>query len=405
MSDQNPVVNLLARLHQSSDSIAEAYQHGRIHKNEDNIRDIERLRQLRLLSPDIRDAFQLRGSFRQFLNTALNTGRLYSMGANISGYFQRLEKLVEDHSIAFQEARDIDCENYEVDIREAIGEIADAIEDELIILQAQVATRFAAVSTISEKKRQNLHYQDRTQQLVNLLENFHFSDLGEQLDGHEELALSFRSLLTERMPAFRQSLISILETLNQYLFEFRQIEARAKLVRAFELHLNRNLDWAPKDWDEVANPELWLQCAMPIQIQSYPEVSAPDAEELFAEIARTIPARAGTKIRTSRPLGQIESSADENIIKIVESPIVKAIRTYYKESIKSPNGISARKWWLANPGMIGNLREDIWLLRVLAENDKKGKNGLWSLREISEPDPVFDGNVLIHDVVVSRKAA
>ena len=272
MSSVDPVLALLAKLSASSKTIAEAYYQGRVHKNEENFRDIERLRQLRLLSPDIRDAFQLRASFRHFLNAALNTERLFSMGANIGGYFQRLADLVEGHSVAYQEGRDADCERYEVETREAISDIADAIDDELIILQAQVSTRFAAVSTIAEKKRQNLHYQKRTQQLVNLLESFHFSDIGEQLAGHEELALSFKSLLADRIPAFRESLWTILDTLNQYLFEFRKIEERAKRVRAFALHLNRNPDWEPKAWDEVAEPADWLRCATPLEIQTHPDV-------------------------------------------------------------------------------------------------------------------------------------
>lgn len=405
MSINDPVATLLAKLNTSSSTIAEAYYQGRVHKTENNARDIERLRQLRLLSPDIRDAYQLRASFRHFLNAALNTERLFSMGANIGGYFQRLDNLVSEHSIAFQEGRDIDCERYEVETREAISDIADAIDDELIILQAQVATRFAAVSTIAEKKRQNLHYQARTQHLVNLMESFHFSDIGEQLAGHEELALSFKSLLSERIPAFRESLWSILDLLNQYLFEFRKIEQRAKSVRAFALHLNRNPDWVPKDWDEVTNPEEWLQFATPINIQSHPDVIAPESEELLTEIARTIPSNAGERNKTARPTGRIEEDSGNEEISAPVSPIRKAIRLYYKEAMKSGEGISARAWWAANPINLGGVQEDIWLLRVLAENDNKGQAGKWAIQLDSKPHPDFDGNVLIHDVIVSRKAA
>lgn len=405
MSNIDPVVTLLAKLHTSSGTIAAAYYQGRIHKTDENARDIERLRQLRLLSPDIRDAYQLRASFRHFLNAALNTERLFSMGANIGGYFQRLANLVDEHSIAFQEGRDVDCERYEVETREAISDIADAIDDELIILQAQVATRFAAVSTIAEKKRQNLHYQERTQQLVNLLESFHFSDIGDQLAGHEELALSFKSLLADRIPAFRESLWSILDLLNQYLFEFRKIEERAKRVRAFALHLNRNPDWEPKAWDEVTSPEDWLQCATPIQIQSHPDVAAPESEELLAEIARTIPSSAGEKNKSARPAGHIEEESGNEEISPPESPIRKAVRLYFKEARKSGSGISARDWWAANPVILGGVQEEIWLLRVLAEHDNKGQAGKWSLRLASKPHPDFDGNVLINDVIVSRKAA
>lgn len=402
MSDHDPVKILLDKLHAASETISAAYHQGRIHKTDENARDIERLRQIRLLSPDIRDAFQLRATFRQFLNATLNTERLFSMGVNIGGYFQRLSKLVEEHSIAFQEGRDADCERYEYETREAISDIADAIDDELIILHAQVETKFAAVSTIAEKKRQNLHYQHRTQMLVNLLENFHFSDIGDQLQGHEDLALSFKSLLADRIPAFRESLLSILGLLNQYLFEFRQIEDRARRVRAFALHLNRNADWEPKAWDEVADPPEWLQCATPLALQYQPDVGDQASESVLAEIARSIPATPGARIRTARPAGNIEDGPGNEIIKPPEAPIRKAVRAYFKDARNSEHGISARQWWATNPSMMGSVREDIWLLRVLAEHDNKGKSGAWVLRTTHVHNENFDGNVLIRDVVVSR---
>lgn len=405
MSAQDPVATLLAKLAVSSDTISTAYYQGRIHKTDDNARDIERLRQLRLLSPDIRDAFQLRASFRHFLNAALNTERLFSMGANIGGYFQRLAKLVDEHSIAFQEGRDDACERYEIETREAISDIADAIDDELTTLQAQVATRFAAVTTIAEKKRQNLHYQQRTQQLVDLLESFHFSAIGEQLAGNEELALSFKSLLESRIPAFNESLRSILAILNQFLFEFRKIEERARRVRAFALHLNRNPDWEPKAWDEVAEPATWLRCATPLDLQGHPDVQAPETEAVLAEIARTIPGASVDKRSSTRPVGQLDEASGNERISPPESPIRKAIRRYFKEAMKSASGVSARDWWAASPGIVGTVREESWLLRVLTEHDNKGKAGKWSLRVLSEPHPDFDGNVLIHDVLVSKRAA
>lgn len=404
MSNFDPVVTLLAKLSASGKTVAEAYYQGRVHKAEENARDIERLRHLRLLSPDIRDAFQLRASFRHFLNAALNTERLFSMGANIGGYFQRLADLVEGHSAAYQEGREADRERYEVETREAISDIADAIDDDLTILQAQVFTRFAAVSTIAEKKRQNLHFQKRTQRLVELLESFHFSDIGEQLAGHEELALSFKALLADRIPAFRESLWAILDTLNQYLFEFRKIEERAKRVRALALHMNRHPDWQPKAWDEVAEPPDWLRCASPLAIETHPDVLAPEAQELLSEIARSIPDTAGLKSRKKRPEGVVDEASGNQQIHLPESPIRQAIRLYFKEARQSAEGISARAWWAKNPAFLNGIQEEIWVLRVLAEHDNKGRVGKWQLRLKSRPHPEFDGNVLIKDAVISKRS-
>jgi hypothetical protein len=405
VSDVDPVRILLSKLHSNGDTIAEAYYQNRIHKTESNARSIEALRQLRIMSPDIRDAFQLRSSFRQFLITTLNTGRLYSLGADIGGYFSRLARLVDEHSIAFQEGRDDDCLRYEDDTREAISDIADAIEDELIVLAVQVNTRFGAVSTVAEKIRQNRYYYERTNKLVTLLESFHFSDIDEQLSGHEDLALSFRSLLADRIPAFRESLLSVLQTLDQYLFEYREIKERTRRVRAFALHLARNPDWEPRAWDDVTQPALWLQCAKPLALACHPRIDDPEAEDFLAEVARTIPASANTRTRSSRPPGRIEQTPGNTVIAPPESPIRKAVRLYFRAARNFPEGISARKWWAENPSIIGDTKEHMWLLRVLAEHDNKGKAGMWNLRLDFRRHPDFDGNILIRDVIVSRRAA
>ena len=401
MNVNNPIAVLLASLSASSTTVATAFYQGRVYKTDENGREIERLRHLRLLSPDIRDAYQLRGSFRAFLNSALNTERLFSMGADIGGQFQQLSKLVDEHSIAFQEGRDSDCERYEVEVRETIGSISDSIEDELIMLQAQASTRFAAVSTIAEKRRQNEHYLKRTQRIVDILENLHFSDLGEQLEGHEDLHLSFRSLLTDRLPAFRQSFLSIMEVLQKYLYEFRQVEQRAKLVRLFDLLFTRNPSWTPRQWDEVADPAEWLRCSASIKMHAHPDIDASGTDEYFADIAKTIPDSISFKTKSTRVRGYVEDDPGNEDIEMPTSPLRLAIGAFYTEASQS-EGISACAWWLANPSLIAGIPEDIWLLRVLAEDDNKGGDGRWLLEMKSAPHPEFSGNLLIHDAIVKK---
>lgn len=407
MSGNDPVVNLLGSMHAASETISAAYHSGSIHKTEETERNIERLRRLRLLSPDIRDTFQLRASLRNFLNTTLSTERLFSMGANVGDLFLRLSKLVEEHSIAFQDGLDSDCERYEYEIREAISDIADAIDDELVILRAQVETKFAVVTTIAAKKRQNMHYQERTHSLVKVLEDFHFSDLGEQLQGHEDIALSFKSLLTDRIPTFNDALLRILTTLNQYLFEYRQVEDRTKRVRSFALHLSRNKGWSPVAWDDEADIPEWLQCASPIEMRCHPDVDDHAAEDMLVEIALAVPGLSAARTRRTRPAGVIDEAPANVVIKIPEPAGRKAIRMFIGAASKTEAGLSAREWWLANPSAMDGVGEESWLLMLLIENDKHGSKNRrvpWVMRTIHKPDGTFDGNVLIRDVVVAGRA-
>ena len=402
MSNHTAVEIFLSRIFKCAGTVSTTYYNTRVVKTDENASDIELLRQIRLLSPDIRDTFQLRSSFRQFLNTALSTERLFAIGANVSGYFARLEKLVTEHSLAIQDGRDVAAEQYEMEIREAISDIADSIDDELTILHAMVATKFAAVSTIAEKRRQNLHYQDRTSKLVNLLENFHFADFADQLAGNEDLALSFRALLEDRIPTFREKLKVVLKQLQQYLFEFRTIEDRARLVRSFALHLNRNPDWTPKNWDEAASPPEWVGLAAPMSLASHPDVAQPESEEVLREIAAGIPASAEMRIER-RPPGLLVEETSETVVVVAQSPLKKAVRAFFTEAAESPEWISARRWWLEHPSMTTSIGEDVWLLRLVSEDEREGRAGLWNFRRVEHPHPVFDGNVLIHDVLAARR--
>ena len=402
MSNQTAVEIFLSRLFKCAGTVSTTYYNTRVVKTDENASDIELLRQIRLLSPDIRDTFQLRSSFRQFLNTALSTERLFAIGANVGGYFSSLEKLLVEHSLALQDGRDASAEQYEMAIREAISDIADSIDDELTILHAMVATKFAAVSTIAEKRRQNLHYQDRTSKLVNLLENFHFADFADQLAGNEDLTLSFRALLEDRIPTFREKLKAVLQQLQQYLLEFRKIEDRARLVRSFALHLNRNPDWTPKNWDEAASPPEWVGLATPMALACHPNIAQPESEDVLREIAAGIPASAELRIER-RPPGQLVEETTESVVVVAQSPLKKAVRAFFTAAAESPDWISARRWWLEHPSMTSSVGEDVWLLRLLSEDEREGRAALWSLRRVERPHPLFDGNVLINDVLAAQR--
>lgn len=402
-ADETPVELLLSQVHRCRRSISSAFYNGRIERTDQNKGEIELLRQRRLLSPDTRDEFQMRASLRQFLGSVINTDRVLLAGADIGANFDRLLYLLDGHAEAYLNARVEACERLESDIRESVSDIACAIEDELVGLQSSVSNKFAAVQSLSEKKQQNLYFLRRTQRLVNLLENFHFSDIGHQLQGHEALHSMFRALLSDRVPAFRQALHDILALLNQYLFEFRQIEDRARRVREVWLFMNRNPDWAPRPWDEATDLPAWLNVAEPIPATPHPDVSAPENEELLAEIACTIPA--DTTPARARPPGDIDTDAGEIPKTVSISPVARAIKRYFRDVMQSDSGLSARQWWAENPSIVGAMRQDIWLLRVMTEEDKKGRRAPWALRLVSKRDPHFTGNHQVHDVIAQKRSA
>ena len=394
-----PAIVLLEKLAKCRQTVSDAFYETRISRTEDNALDIEMLRHFRLLSPDVRDAFRLRGSFRQFLNTTLSTERLYAVGANIGAYFGRLSQLIEEHAMAFNDGRDADSERYETEIREAISDVADAIEDDLAVLEMHVSTKFAAVATLAEKRRQNLFYLARTQDLVNLLEDFHFSSFEEQLAGNAELALSFRSLLEDRLPAFREQLKTILQQLSRYLFEFRQIEQRAKSLRRLSMHFARHPDWHPSDWDSESSPPTWVCLAKPLMLAAGPDTRSVENEEVLSELAARIPAIAAAPPER-RPEGGALSTTQEATVRVPVPTIRRALHVFLREALAAGSWLSAKRWWLEHPAVMADIGLSVWLLRLLTEIDKRDVRRPWK-HYFRTRSGEFSGNIAIHDIMVA----
>ena len=85
------------------------------------------------------------------------------------------------------------------------------------------------------------------------------------------------------------------------------------------------------------------------------------------------------------------------------SPLKKAVRSYFADAVASPEWLSARHWWREHPALVGAVGEDVWLLRLVSENERSGTEAGWRFRMDADSPPHFDGNLLIRDIHAARK--
>ncbi len=393
------VTDLLTLLEKTKELIAQSYYQGRIEKTAENQGKIGLLRSRRLMSPDIRDMFSLHSSLRHFLNTVLATERLIRPGSDFRFMFESLVEAAELYVLAQAENRQSDCDRYEFEVRDAICAIADAMDSELLDLRTRVANRFAAVSTLAEKKKQNIFYQRRTRVIVDLLEDLHFSDLGDRLSVSEDLSESFHSLWLQRVPAFRESLLDILETLQQYLFEFRQIEAQAKRLRTFALHLTRTPDWTPRDWDQLADVPEWLAIAEGILLAAAPDVHAAETEQILVEIAQKIPSAFAGRTREVRQPAKLVPEGRKAPVVVQEAHYRSEMRRFLA-SANSAEPVSALGIWSESIVLQESVPADVWLVCLLGYLDgQKPAPRFRLLPDVSGNQERY-GNRMIADIVV-----
>lgn len=394
---------LIGRLSAHHELVSHAYYNGEVTKGDDNARGVEYLQQHKVLIPRSQETYTLHTTLRRFFDASLNIERLYLIGSDIGAAFERIDQLLDSLFTAFHDGRIEDKERFEDEIHQSIYEISDALSTDLAHLRALVENRFAAVRTLAEKRRQNAYYIGRTEKIVKAIEGFTLSDRGERVGtqaAFSVIAPMFVAQLVDRLPSFRQSLLDILRTLRDYLFEFRSIEERTKRVRAMWLFMERNPLYEPKAWDEKQHPPRWLTKAASLAIKAYPSVRNPAYTEALGELAQDIPPPA-VRISTTRPRGTLVVEEEETEI-LEPKPYQKAVLELMESCRTSGTPHSALEWFEEHPANMGAITLPLWLQAVMEQmyRENAGRMGL-QVTPVETPFEVFDGNLLVSDVVIS----
>lgn len=394
---------LIGRLSAHHELVSQAYYNGEVVKGDENARGIEYLQQHKVLVPRAHGAYTLQATLRRFFDASLNIERLYLIGSDIGAAFERIDQLLDSLLAAFHDGRIEDKERIEDEIHQSIYEISDALSSDLSHLRALVENRFAAVNTLAEKRRQNAYYIGRTERIVKAIESFTLSDQGERIEtqaAFSVIAPMFVSQLLDRLPSFRQNLLDILGTLQDYLFEFRSIEERTKRVRAMWLFMERNPLYELKAWDTVQHPPRWLTRAAGLAIKAYPSVRNPAYSEDLGVLAVEITPPL-IRVSTTRPRGKLIVEEEETEI-LEPKPYQKAVLELMESCRASGTPHSAMKWFENHPTNMGAITLPLWLQAVMEQmyRENAGKMGL-QVTPVEAPFEVFDGNFLVSDVVIS----
>lgn len=397
-------VTLFERLHAHRHLVAEAYHQGSVLRTDDNRRAIEILQQQRVLVPHSPDEYRLHSSLRRFLASAFSSHRILQSSGDIGAIFAHLEKLTDFYIAAFNEDDQAATDSYEDEISQTVFEINDSLQGFITNLQANIETRFAAVTSLAAKKLQNEFYLAATHTLVQVLESFHLSDLLERIQAFPRIETLLRTQLFARIPVFRSTLQTIYETLRQFLFEFRKIEARAKRIQQMWLFLKKTPDYEPRAWDNASDLPAWLERSPGLPIATHPDVSDTACEDTLVELAQSI--KADQSPRKRREAGSLTAEETPAKVLVKVAPHVLALRQMLKDAKASEAPVSVRQWRNQHATEL-ELDDTLWLelaLDVLAKKTSITKGLEVGYNEHSREGPFSTGNILIKDLSLWKSA-
>jgi hypothetical protein len=285
---QQGLERLFKALANHGELIAEAYFNGVVYKDNQNQRVLNQLKQLKVLVNHNPDSYRVAGRLSQFIDSALSSDRVRRLDTDLASWIETLEQQIGLYQDASYENRVDDCDTYLAEIERLVFDLSDNLEENTRYLLMLVNSRFANVRTLAEKQKQNTFYISRLEKLVNAISALQPQVLLELVEDQPEIYALLDQQLIRLLPVYQQRLQDILDKLKVFLFELRQIEARAQLVQGFAFFLQQNQNYQPQDWSERDHiPEHWNQIK-PLALMAYADPLDQSLADDFIEIVQKI---------------------------------------------------------------------------------------------------------------------
>lgn len=402
-------------LHKHRDLVADAYINGGVTLTDETQRALYLLKQHRALVPSMQDEFRLNSSLSRHLDEVFLRQRNYAVSANFAEQIDRLPQLIDEYLKACLDNRAEDRDTYSDDFKSGVFELAEGLDSFLALMRSLADNRFANVSTLEQKKRQNEFYLGKCEQIGIALGALQATALLEQLTGSsllQPLLDIYQSQILERLPQWRASLMDISTVLKEYLYRLRQVEPQAQRLRAFAQFLRKNPDYSLPDVDELNHLPDWCSVYAGLKLSTHADLSDNTSRDALVEVAQSIPA---PKLRftVERQAGQmIADEAKERVNIIAPSPVQRAFALYLKDVRAAQKAISAIEWLRATP-KYQSLDEAAWLIYVLHAwqiLEAKKKTSDLTLRRMemnvtySGLSEAMSGNLIVTNVEIWKKA-
>lgn len=387
-----------------SELIAEAYYNGVVYKDNQNQRVLNQLKQLKILVNYDADSYRVAGRLGQFIDSALSSDRVRRLDTDLASWIEMLEQQIGLFQDALLENRLDDSDGYFSEIERLVFHLSDALEEDTRYLLMLVNSRFANVRTLAEKQKQNLFYISRLEKLVNAITALQPECLLELVEDQPLLYKLLDQQLINRLPVWQQNLQDILNKLKVFLFELRQIEARAQLVQGFAFFLQQNPNYQPQDWSEHEQiPPQWNQIK-PLALSAYADPLNNALTEDLVEIAQKIRPDTLNVLASPKPRAVNPVSLNPAPKQLLELPLYrKQTARYFGRVLRNPGqAISAMAFYKT---FVDGIEAPIWLSCVLNEWLRQQQSHKQLRMELLEAHAgqAFSGNKTVQDIILVFK--
>ncbi|MCG9720993.1 phosphoenolpyruvate carboxylase [Shewanella sp. Isolate7] len=392
-------VKLLKQLGRHADLIMDVYLSGSIAEDGENDGAIDKLRKADILwRPEPGQELRLKRSVRALLEEALSDERNRQIDANVGSSLATIKTLADHYKEARHSADYSASEAYLADLSEQVYSFTEGLKYSIRVLWSRINNEFGYVGTINAKIRENELAQSQVTELLNGLEMFQFSELGEIAGDIRELRKLLVTRLQETLSDCTQELSVVQGRLLELLGRFRQIQGRTRLLKGWLLYTDMHPDYEVAD--HVSHKQL------PTLFNRAEAILAPAAVDVTNTAQEVELLAMVSQIKSISRVGRDLVMRDHDVpfalveaeeFDIPDNPLKLAVDEYFCAVIDSGVNQSALDY-LRQKQM--DWDPESWLYQVICgyEGLPEEHRRYFELEPIGERHPVYSGNFIIRDV-------
>ncbi|MCL1040280.1 phosphoenolpyruvate carboxylase [Shewanella marisflavi] len=392
-------VTLLKQLGRHADLIMDVYLSGSVTEEGERASAVDKLRKADILwQPEGEQGLRLKRSVRALLEEVLSDERNRQIDANVGSSLATIKTLADHYKEARQAADYSASEAYLADLSEQVYSFTEGLKYSIRVLWSRINNEFGYVGTINAKIRENELAQSQVTELLNGLEMFQFSELGEIAGDIRELRKLLVTRLQETLSDCTQELSVVQGRLLELLGRFRQIQGRTRLLKGWLLYTDMHPDYEVADHVSHKQLPTLFNRAEAILAPAAVDVANTSQEAELLSLVSQIKSisRAGRDplVREhDMPFALVEAEDFD----IPDNPLKLAVDEYFCAVIDSGLRQSALDYHQAQ-GL--DWDTESWLYQVICgyEGLPEEHRRYFELEPIGEPHALYSGNFIIRDV-------
>ncbi|GIU44634.1 phosphoenolpyruvate carboxylase [Shewanella algidipiscicola] len=392
-------VTLLKLLGRHSELIMDVYLSGSVAEGGDNAAAIDKLRKAEILwRPKPGQDLRLKRSVRALLEETLSDERNRQIDANVGSGLATIKTLASHYKEARHAVDYSASEAYLADLSEHVYSFAEGLRYSIRVLWSRINNEFGYVGTINAKIRENELAQSQVSELLNGLEMFQFSELGELAGDIRELRKLLVTTLQETLSDCTQELSVVQGRLLELLGRFRQIQGRTRLLKGWLLYTDQHPDYQVADHVSHKQLPVLFNRAEALLAPAAVDVSNTGYEaellQLVAQVKAISRVERDTLVREHDVAFALVDAED---FEIADNPLKLAVDDYFCAVIDSGLRQSALQY---HQQQTLEWDPESWLYQVICgyEGLPEEHRRYFELEPIGEPHPTYSGNFIIRDV-------